>query len=877
MSQSSVKYRRDYTPPPFMIDTVNLDFIIEAGQTRVTSVLDIRRCEKDAPDLLLDGGKDVELIAVLIDGKQLAENAYEISDESLIIFGVPDAFKLEIQTAIRPQENTALEGLYQSSDMLCTQCEAEGFRHISFHMDRPDVMSRFKVKITADRSQYPVLLSNGNLADKGELSDNKHFTVWDDPWPKPAYLFALVAGNLQAHSGHWTTKSGSAVDLNIWVRPEDIHLCEHALQSLKKSMKWDEDVFGLEYDLEVYNIVAVGDFNMGAMENKGLNIFNTKFVLADTATATDLDFNNVEAVIGHEYFHNWTGNRVTCRDWFQLSLKEGLTVYRDQEFSADMGSRGVKRIDDVRLLRGAQFPEDAGPLAHPVRPDSYTEINNFYTATVYNKGAEVIRMMHRLIGDDAFKKGMDVYFDRHDGTAVTCEDFVKAMETASGAALSQFRRWYYQAGTPKLIADVKQSGSTVTLKLTQETDATPGQELKKPFHMPILIAFISLEGKKLVPTTLSEDASPLQSGEILLELKEETSVWEFGGLPEGTAMSLLRNFSAPVQMKTNLTRSQRFFLMASDDDPFARWDMSQGLAAEVILDAAKAIALGDKPVVPNDYLQAMKSSLNDSSLDGAMKAEIATLPTISYLISMTASVDIDALCEARRFVLSNIAASLQGNWLTMYHKNKDSDGDDLSSAAMASRRIANVALGYISKTNEPSWIEAAQGQYTASSNMTDALAALTVLVNETDDVGKVCLADFRKRWKDNALVMDKWFTIQAMADHPDVIDRVLALAKDPLFSLTNPNRFRSLVASFAMANPAWFHDKSGRGYQFLTDMIIQLDKINPQIAARMVPPLGRWKPLDTGRQSQMKACLEEILSVAHLSSDVRELAKMSLK
>ena len=867
--------REDYTPPPFLIDFTDLKVELGKETTAVASRLAVRRNPASATkpaDLVLDG-KKLELVSVLLDDQT---PVYETDAESLTIRNVPDRFVLNINTRISPQENTELTGLYVSRDLYCTQCESEGFRRITYFLDRPDVMSRYTTTIVADRELAPVLLSNGNPIASGDLGEGRHFAKWEDPFPKPSYLFALVAGRLESLDDKFVTRSGREVSLHIYVRPGDVKRCRHAMDSLKKSMKWDEDVYGLEYDLDIFMIVAVDDFNMGAMENKGLNIFNSKLVLADPETATDADYHSIEAVIAHEYFHNWTGNRVTCQDWFQLSLKEGLTVFRDQQFSSDMGSAATQRIRDVRILRAGQFPEDASPMAHPVRPDSYIEINNFYTATVYSKGAEVVRMQHTLLGQENFRKGMDLYFQRHDGKAVTCDDFVQAMQDASGVDLSQFRRWYAQAGTPELQVDGSYDPATrrYTMTVGQNLPPTAGQPDKQPLHIPFAVGLLDRAGRDL-PLRLAEEAMAGPTTRVL-DVRDAHKVFVFEDVPEAPVASLLRGFSAPVKLTAPRSDDELSFLMAHDSDPFARWEAGQQLAAKLILGMVEEYRAGKPMVVPEGFVSAVRRTLDDQRLDRALIADAATLPNIAYLGELMGEIDIDGLWAAREHLKKTLAKRLSDRWAALYEANRQTGGYRFEAEDVGRRSLRNVCLHYLSTEEGRDARRRAALHFETAANMTDSVAGLSVLSELGGIEGDTALARFHDRWKNEALVLDKWFAIQASTPAADALARVQALTRHPSYDARNPNRIRSLVLAFTNGNPVRFHDASGGGYRFLADQVIANDKFNPQIAARLVGPLGRWRRYDKARQALMKAELERIAAEPGLSRDVFEIASKSL-
>jgi len=775
---------------------------------------------------------------------------------ALVIRIASDRATVETEVEICPAGNTQLMGLYASGGMLCTQCEAEGFRRITFFPDRPDVLSKYRVRMEADRARFPVLLTNGNPLASGEGGEGLHWAEWEDPFPKPSYLFALVAGDLKANSDSFTTMSGREVALNIWVREADLPKTAHAMASLKQAMRWDEEAYGREYDLDLFNIVAVSDFNMGAMENKGLNIFNTAYVLADPDTATDTDFDNISRVVAHEYFHNWSGNRVTCRDWFQLSLKEGFTVFRDQNFSADIGSAAVKRIDDVRTLRAIQFQEDSGPLAHPVRPDSYLEISNFYTATVYNKGAELIRMMRTILGAEKFRDGTDLFFDRHDGEAATCDDFVKALEDASGVDLSQLKLWYSQAGTPKLSARFDQEGGTAVLRLAQSIPPTPGQPVKRPMPIPLKTALIGRDsGSEVAPERL-----------VLLD-REEMRV-EFEGISEPAMLSINRGFSAPVEMDVAHAAGDLEKLAATDTDPFARYESIQELMLRWLVTTASGDAVDPAPVV-----RAVGGTLRSNALDAAFKAEAILPPTESLVGDRMTVVDPDAIHSAREELRALLGAEL-GSELAGAQRSSSS-GDDLSGQAKGARRLRSIALGLLAAADPAGGAKLAKAQFDAADNMTDRQGALAVLASLDAPEREEALSAFYDRHRNDPLVIDKWFAVQAMAQRPDTVEQVEKLARHIDFTPSNPNRLRSVGVVFGM-NQWAFNNVSGRGYRFLADLILAADKLNPQVAARMVPPLGRWRRFDEVRQSLMRAQLERIVATEGLSKDVYEQASKSL-
>jgi aminopeptidase N len=856
--------REDYTPFPWNVPTTRLDFELGLTRTRITATLALEPNPKVAPssELRLDGD-GLTGLSVKLDG---ADAQWRMDGSDLVVTLTGDAHTLEIVTEIDPSANTQLMGLYASGGMLCTQCEAEGFRRITFFPDRPDVLSTYSVRMSGDKALFPILLCNGNRVAEGEGPNGTHWAEWHDPWPKPSYLFALVAGDLVANSKPFTTCSGREVECNIWVRREDLARTDHALESLHRSMQWDEDVFGREYDLDLYNIVAVSDFNMGAMENKGLNVFNTKYVLADPDTATDADFDAVEGVIAHEYFHNWSGNRVTCRDWFQLSLKEGFTVLRDQLFSQDMRGEAVKRIEDVRILRAAQFPEDAGPLAHPIRPDSYREISNFYTATVYNKGAEVIRMMRSMAGVERFRAGTDLYFSRHDGEAATCEDFVRAIEEGAGLDLTQFRRWYSQAGTPRVTVSGKIDGDTLALTLSQIVPATPGQSDKQPMPIPLRVAVHSHAGN-----TLGE--------EQLIVLSQAEQTFHLPLVGAQPVLSINRGFTSPVVIERQASPEELVFLAARDDDPFARFEALQELAVSHLISvAAGAIAADAQSAGEAAIVGAIAAILTDPALDDAMRGELMMLPSETYLFEVMASgerkADPGAIHAAREGLKAAIGAALTGELAALHARASATPYADPN--GRGARKVKTQALVLIAAADPAKAAEMAAAQYDAADNMTDRQGALMVLASLDHPAREERLAAFYERYKDNALVVDKWFTLQALSLHPDVIRHVGKLAEHPDFTLMNPNRVRSLHMAFA-GNPRGFHAADGEGYRMVADVILALDPINPQTAARFVPALGRWRRIEPVRAALMKGELERIMAAGNLSRDTFEQVSRSLE
>ncbi len=859
----------DYSEPNYLIDDTRLDVKIFAEYTDVVAQLTMRLnpnvAVKDIPLELV--GADLSLLSLAVDGVKISDDCYSVSGEELTIYSVPEHFTLTIETRIHPQNNTSLEGLYVSKGMYCTQCEAEGFRKITYYLDRPDVMARFTTRIEADQTLYPVLLSNGNPVNSGELADNRHFVVWEDPFKKPCYLFALVAGQLATVEDQFVTQSGRTVKLQIFVEPQDLDKCDHAMDSLKRAMAWDEQVYGREYDLDIYMIVAVSHFNMGAMENKGLNIFNTSCVLANSATTTDAGFQRVESVIAHEYFHNWSGNRVTCRDWFQLSLKEGFTVFRDQQFSADMGSATVNRIDDVNVLRSIQFAEDSGPMAHPVRPDSYIEINNFYTVTIYEKGAEVVRMIHRLVGAEGFRKGSDLYFERHDGQAVTCDDFVKAMEDANGVDLGLFRRWYSQAGTPVVTATTEYLADTEQFKLTleQSTPPTPGQPEKRPLHIPVALKLMASDGQE-IPLRLV-DGPILDAEDPVLPFTEAQQSFVFEQVSSAPVVSLLRGFSAPVRLNYEQTQEELLFLTQYDSDGFNRWSATQKLLIQALTQQVDVSVL----------IKAFKGILTDDTLDQAMVAKMLELPSEQYLAELWPKpVDVDGIHNARNRLKNQLAEGLFTEFSALYQRYEVGAGYEYTPAAVAQRSLANTCLGYLMALENDAVTEWCVNQYHNSTNMTECLAAFRSLVHSGRAEKDAIIADFYQRWSHEALVVDQWFSVQATAPQSDTLERVNNLMQHDAFEMTSPNKVRALIGAFCNGNAVNFHRKDGAGYVFLADQIIALNTINPQVASRMATIMTRWGNYDAERSLLMRQQLHRIHQ-EKLSPDVYEVISKSLK
>jgi aminopeptidase N len=846
----------DYRAPAFLVETIALDFRLEPSATRVKAKLSVRRNGQHAEPLVLDGVR-LKLISLAIDGRALSPAEYEVGPETLTIARTPDAFSLDTEVEIDPEGNKALEGLYMSGGRFCTQCEAEGFRKITYYPDRPDVLARFTVRMEAD-VRFQRLLSNGNLVESGPAGPGRHYAVWNDPFPKPCYLFALIAGELDELADSFVTMSGRTVELRIYVDPGQAGRATYAMDALKRSMKWDEDTFGREYDLDLFMIVAVRDFNFGAMENKGLNIFNSSLLLADPATATDFDYERIEGVIAHEYFHNWTGDRITCRDWFQLCLKEGLTVFRDQEFSADMRGHAVQRIKEVRQLRARQFPEDAGPLAHPVRPSSYMKIDNFYTATVYEKGAEVIRMLRTIVGADAFRRGMDLYFERWDGQATTVEAFVDCFAEVSNQDMGQFFDWYSQAGTPHVDIQARYDVDAQALDLTlaQHTAPTPGQPDKRPLPAPIAFGLLDHDGQVLRDTEV-----------LVLDKPQMTCRIE--GVSREPVLSALRGFSAPVVLTSNAEAKDGYVLLAADPDLFNRWEAGQNLARDLILKRAGGAA---DEVNEERFAEALGHALADKAAEPAFKALLITLPSEADLALAMTPADPAAIAEAREALRSRIAVHC-GPALSAMHGALQDSGDFSPDAQSAGRRaLRNAIVELLAADPHAGNLERTTGHYYAAANMTDAIGGLSALAHFGGEAFDKALTHFYDRWRDEPLVIDKWFAVQARDPSPGALGRVLGLTAHPAFDPKNPNRLRALVQTFAVGNPARFHDPSGAGYRFLADQILSVDGFNPSVAARMVDPLGGWRRYVPALGEQMKGQLERIASTPNLSKNVFELA-----
>jgi aminopeptidase N len=869
-------YRKNYEAYPWHIKQLDLHFDIGIETTTVRAEMEFSL--KDGAGTtqpIVLNGSDLQLLSMTLNGQVLSGDDYSVEDETLTIPDAPRNSVLKTEVRIHPSQNSALEGLYLSGQFLLTQCEAQGFRKITWFPDRPDVMTTYRVTLEADKSGFPVLLSNGNRAGAGELPGGRHWVRWEDPFPKPAYLFALVAGDLALVEDQFITRSGRDVRLRIYVEEENLDRCDHAMESLINAMRWDEDRFDLEYDLDIYHIVATNDFNMGAMENKSLNIFNSKYVLARPDTATDADFQGIEGVIGHEYFHNWTGNRVTCQDWFQLTLKEGLTVFRDEEFSADMQSRAVKRIRVVRDLRSRQFPEDDGPMSHPIRPDQYVEINNFYTATVYQKGATIIRMYHTLLGEDGFQKGMKLYFERHDGEAVTCDDFLAAMADANGVNLDRFSRWYSQSGTPQVHVSDHYDADTqkYTLRLEQHTPATPDQQDKQPLVLPFALGLLTDEGGEL-PLQFEAEAEAVR-GTRLLIVEQAQQEFTFINIPEKPVPSLFRDFSAPVKIFYQYSPQQLATLIAYDSDAFVRWDAAQRMAENAILEQCRHRAEGMEMTLDSSLLRAFKGILSDQQADPALLAEAMVLPDEDYLAEQMEVVDVDGIHAARKFIKNGLARELKALFASRYADLNDGRCYQKSSAAMARRSLKNLCLSYLLETDAGESLAGAQ--LGSSDNMTDTLAAMRGLVFTDSPLAGPALAEFEAKWKDDALVMDKWFVMQAIKPGSGTVNTVRELMEHPAFSIQNPNKVRALIGAFSMLNPTGFHAADGAGYAFHTDRVIELDGLNPQIAARMASAFNRWKRYDEGRKTLMKAELQRIAAVDNLSGDVAEIVNNALR
>ncbi len=879
-SGPTVKRRLDYRPPAFLIPSIHLEVDLDPVATRVTSVIEFQRNPIAAPEdrtsaLILDGEQQDD-VSIELDGSVVPPEALTLTDSSLTIRTVPDAGRLTVRSLLSPAKNLALEGLYMSSGVFCTQCEPEGFRRITYFADRPDVLTQHTVTIRADRLAYPALLSNGNLVSQGSLPDGRHFATWHDPFPKPSYLFALVAGNLAALEDEFTTRRGRRVALKIFSTPKNLPRCRHAMDSLKRAMQWDEEHFGLEYDLDAFMIFCADDFNMGAMENKGLNIFNSRLVLADAATATDDDYAAIESVIGHEYFHNWTGNRVTCRDWFQLSLKEGLTVFRDQEFSSDLNSRAVERISAVEYLRRDQFSEDAGPMAHNVRPDEYLEINNFYTSTVYEKGAEVIRMQHTLLGAKRFRRGMDLYFKRHDGQAVTCDDFVQAMQDASGIDLTQFRRWYSQAGTPVLAVrgSYDAAARAYTLDVEQHTAPTPGQPTKLPFHLPFTIGLIGLDGRD-IPVKLDGETAPVGTTRVL-DIHAAQQSFRFIDVDAPPIPSLLRGLSAPVKLEFAYTPDELVFLAAHDNDPVNRWDAAQRCFVNAILALAAAHRQRQPLALAKPLIDLLRKLLADGASDPALLALALLPPDPAYVAALTEAIDVDGITAARQFVTRELALLLRSEFEAVYRRRRVRAAYAPTSGQTGARKLANLCLRYLGDLDDMPARALAVAHFDTSDNMTDTIAALAALKDGHSSERDSLFARFEAKWRNEPLVLDKWFSLEASSLRHDTLARVRGLLAHPRFNARNPNRVRSLVGSFALRNFARFHSSDGAAYTFTAEQVLELDPTNPQLAATIAGAFNLWKRLTEPRRGLMQAALQRIAQAPGLSPDVTEVVNRTL-
>ncbi len=872
-------YLKDYTVSDYLVESVDLHYALKDDATEVTSTVHYFKNPQsqtnNAPLIL--NGHDLELISVKLNGSLLDKNKYTLTPDTLEIAQVPNKFTLEITTKINPQQNTSLEGLYWVNGLYCTQCEAQGFRKMTYYLDRPDVMAKFTTTITADKNKYPVLLSNGNCIKQGDLSNNQHFVTWQDPFKKPCYLFALVAGDLVELTDKFTTMSGRNVTIKIFVEKGNLDKCDYAMGAIKRTMRWDEQRFGREYDLDIFMVVAVHDFNMGAMENKGLNIFNAKYILAKPETATDDDYIAIERVIAHEYFHNWTGNRITCRDWFQLSLKESLTMFRDAEFSADMTSRPVVRIGDANVLRSVQFPQDASPMAHPVKPESYIEINNFYTVTVYNKGAEVIRMLQTLFGVDGFRKGMDLYFERFDGQAVTTDDFVQAIADANQFNPTQFKRWYSQAGTPELSFedhyDYQQKTYTLTVK--QICPATPGQPHKEPFYIPLAVGLLNTNGHDF-PLQLMDDKKQSTQTTRVLSMTQAEQIFIFNNIDARPIPSLLRDFSAPVKINYNYSDADLQFLLAHDSDPFARWNAGQQLSIRIIKRLINDYQQKKPLQLDKGYVEAWRSILNDKSIDKSFTALLLKQPSEMYLTELMDTIDVESIVAVRHFIPRELTKQLREEFLQIYHENYNNKPYEYNETAIGERSLKNSCLAYLMTLDDADAQQLALKQLKEANNMTDEIAALYALSNSTTPEREQALQDFYNKWQHDTLVIDKWFSILARSELPDTFIKVKSLLNHPAFNIKNPNKVRALIGAFVNGNMRNFHIAGGEPYQFLADQIIILNKVNPMIAARLIEPFTRWRKFDTQRQTLMKQQLERIKQTPQLTKDIFEVVTKTL-
>ncbi|WP_047047978.1 aminopeptidase N [Vibrio mexicanus] len=859
------KYRKDYQPPSHTITQISLTFDLHDTQTIVTAVSQVKQVGK-SHTLTLDG-EGLELVSVKVDGTSWSE--FKQSEGQLEISNLPAEFELTIDTKINPEDNTALEGLYKSGGAFCTQCEAEGFRRITYYLDRPDVLAVFTTKVIADKSNFPFLLSNGNRVESGDLENGRHWVEWHDPHPKPAYLFALVAGDFDVLRDKYVTRSGRNVELEIFVDKGNLDRANHAMVSLINSMKWDEERFDLEYDLDIYMIVAVDFFNMGAMENKGLNVFNSKYVLANTQTATDADYLGIEAVIGHEYFHNWTGNRVTCRDWFQLSLKEGLTVFRDQEFSSDLGSRSVNRINNVRIIRGPQFAEDASPMSHPIRPEKVIEMNNFYTLTVYEKGSEVIRMMHTLLGEDGFQKGMKLYFERHDGTAATCEDFVAAMEDASGVDLKQFRLWYSQSGTPtvSVTTSYDDAAKTYTMTVVQKTEPTLDQEEKQALHIPFNVELYTQAGDVI---ELQCNGEPVSN---VLDVKQSSQSFVFENVSSRPIPSMLREFSAPVVLEYDYSDEELIFLMSQARNDFARWDAGQMLLAKYIKANVEKVQAGGDVSVSSEVVDAFRGVLLSETLEPAFIAEMLALPSHNEVSGWYKQVDVDAIAHVLKSIKVQLANELHDELTAVYHSLNQQEYS-IEHASIGKRALRNIALSYLAFTEQGNGL--VLSQYDSANNMTDTIAAMNAANSAQLECRERLMSDYSDKWTHDGLVMDKWFALQGTNPAKDALDKVKSTMSHAAFSLKNPNRTRSLVGAFFNMNPVQFHSVTGEGYQFAGEILRELNSSNPQVASRLIDPLLKFRKYDPKRQALIKAELEKLKAMDNLAKDLFEKVTKAL-
>ncbi len=880
MGRPATTFLKDYRPLDYVVDSIDLTFHLDPDCTRVESCLRVRRREGvSAAAVFALYGRDISLQSVALDGSPLPASRYRLDDENLVLVDPPREFTLDVTTQIEPAKNTELQGLYVSNGKFFTQCEAEGFRRITYFPDRPDVLSRYQTTIIADRTQFPVLLSNGNPVDRGDGPGNTHWVRWQDPFPKPSYLFALVAGDFACVEDDYTTVSGRRVSLRMFVEHGDEDKCLHALASLQRAMRWDEDTYGREYDLDIYMVVAVGDFNMGAMENKGLNIFNSKYVLASAATATDQDYQAIESIIGHEYFHNWSGNRVTCRDWFQLSLKEGFTVFRDQEFTSDLHSRGVKRINDVNILRTQQFREDAGPAAHPVRPESYIEINNFYTVTIYNKGAEVVRMLRTLVGAETFRRATDLYFSRFDGQAVTTDDFVAAVEEVSGLDLSQFKLWYSQAGTPTVDVEgvVDEGARRYRLTLRQSCPPTPGQPQKSPFCIPVAVAFFSPVTAQRLPVRLHGDAGPWRDEQTLtLVAPEQTFVFEFKDPVAAPIPSLLRGFSAPVKLNAKPPVEDLLFLWANDDDEFNRWEAGQHLAIDELLRLIQAQRSGAAATVADAYVEGFAKNLQSTELNRLFQAQLLRIPDEIYVSEFTSPIDPQLIHDAWRQMRRELAERLEKTLTAVFDANNRHEPYSIDPLAIGRRAVKYACLAFMTELPDPRHVRLVYDEYRRADNMTDRISALAILANLECEERFHALNEFYETWQDNANVLDKWFAVQAASRLSDALDAVRSLTDHPRFKPTNPNRVRALLGTFCFNNPVNFHRPDGAGYAFVKSWILKIDRLNPQLSARLVSSFAQWRKFEPQRRAKMEAQLREMAAAPDLSKDLYEMVSRFL-